>query len=106
MGIRAGSVLVSWRRFFWIDAEVAYYVLLTPRRSSWLSTLRVPTVSAGPALRGGGWVVCPIASPFVPVRPGVLVPELWTARENAHLEIGSQRGRNSHQVGVLGIYGL
>ena len=27
---------------------------LTPRRSSCLSTLRVPTVSAGPALGGGG----------------------------------------------------
>ena len=37
---------------------------------------------------------------------GVLVPELRTARENARLEIGSQRGRNSHQIGILGIYGL
>ena len=32
--------------------------------------------------------------------------ELRTARENARLEIGSQRGRNSHQMGVLGIYDL
>ena len=48
----------------------------------------------------------PIASPFVPVRPGVLVPELRPARENARLEIGSQRGRNSHQINVLGIYDL
>ena len=29
-----------------------------------------------------------------------------TARENARLEIGPQRGRNSHQIGVLGIYDL
>ena len=52
----------------------------------------------------------PIASPFVPVRPGVLVPERRTARENARLEIaGPQRGggRNSHQIGVLlGLYDL
>ena len=48
----------------------------------------------------------PIASPFVPVLAGVLVPELRPARENARLDIGSQRGRNSHQIGVLGIYGL
>ena len=34
------------------------------------------------------------------------MPGLRTARENARLEIGSQRGRNSHQIGVLGIYGL
>jgi len=34
------------------------------------------------------------------------VPELRTARENARLEIGSQRGRNSRQIGVLGIYDL
>ena len=34
------------------------------------------------------------------------MPELRTARENARLEIGSQRGRNSHQIGILGIYGL
>ena len=33
-------------------------------------------------------------------------PELRTARENARLEIGSQRGRNSRQIGVLGIYDL
>ena len=48
----------------------------------------------------------PIASPFVPALAGVLVPELRTARENARLEIGSQRGRNSHHIGVLGIYDL
>ena len=48
----------------------------------------------------------PIASPFVPVLAGVLVPELQTARENARLEIGSQRGRNSHQIDVLGMYDL
>ena len=34
------------------------------------------------------------------------MPELRPARENARLEIGSQRGRNSHQIGVLGIYDL
>ena len=34
------------------------------------------------------------------------MPELRTARENARLETGSQRGQNSHQMGVLGIYGL
>ena len=34
------------------------------------------------------------------------MPELRTARENARLEIGSQRGRNSHQINVLGIYDL
>ena len=35
------------------------------------------------------------------------MPELRTARENARLEIGSgQRGRNSHQIGVLGMYDL
>ena len=56
--------------------------------------------------RGGGWVVFPIASPFVPVRSGVLVPELRPARENARLEIQSQRGRNSHQINFLGIYDL
>ena len=49
----------------------------------------------------------PISSPFVPVvLAGVLVPKLRTARENARLEIGSQRGRNSHQISVLGIYDL
>ena len=48
----------------------------------------------------------PIASPFVPAFAGVLVPELRTARENTRLEIGSQRGRNSHQIGVVGIYDL
>ena len=48
----------------------------------------------------------PIASPLVPAPAGVLVPELRTARENARLEIGSQRGRNSHQIGVLGVYDL
>ena len=40
------------------------------------------------------------------MRPGVLVPEVRPAQENARLEIGSQRGRNSHQIGVLGIYDL
>ena len=34
------------------------------------------------------------------------MPELRTARENARLETGSQRGRNSHQIGVFGIYHL
>ena len=34
------------------------------------------------------------------------MPERRTARENARLEIGPQRGQNSHQMGVLGIYGL
>ena len=34
------------------------------------------------------------------------MPQLRTARENARLEIGSQRGRNSHQIGVLGVYDL
>ena len=48
----------------------------------------------------------PIASLLVPAPAGVLVPELRTAQENARLEIGSQRGRNSHQIGVLGIYDL
>ena len=48
----------------------------------------------------------PIASPFVPVLAGVLVPERRTARENTRLEIGSQRGRNSHQVGILGMCDL
>ena len=80
--------------------------VLTPRRSSCRGTLRVPTVSVGPALRGDGWVPVPIASPLVPAPAGVLVPGLRTARENARLEIGSQRGRNSHQIGVLGIYDL
>ena len=34
------------------------------------------------------------------------MPELRTARENARLEIGSQRGRNSHHIDVSGIYDL
>ena len=34
------------------------------------------------------------------------MPELQTARENARLEFGPQRGRNSHQINVLGIYDL
>ena len=34
------------------------------------------------------------------------MPERRTARENARLEIESQRGRNSHQMDVLGIYDL
>ena len=37
---------------------------------------------------------------------GVLVPELRMAQENTRLEIGSQRGRNSHQIGISGIYDL
>ena len=48
----------------------------------------------------------PISSPFAPVLAGVLVPELRTAQENARLEIGSQRGRNSYQINFLGIYDL
>ena len=31
------------------------------------------------------------------------MPELRTAQENARLEIGSQRGRDSHQIGLLGM---
>ena len=80
--------------------------LQTPRRSNWASTLRVPTAPVGPALRGGGWSWVPVAPPLVPPPAGVLVPELRTARENARLEIGSQRGRNSHQINALGIYDL
>ena len=34
------------------------------------------------------------------------MPELRAARENARLEIGLQRGQNSHKLGVLGIYDL
>ena len=34
------------------------------------------------------------------------MPELRPARENARLEIRSQRGRNLHQIGILGIYDL
>ena len=34
------------------------------------------------------------------------MPERRTARENARLETGPQRGRNSHQMDVLGIYDL
>ena len=34
------------------------------------------------------------------------MPERRTARENARLEIRPRRGRNSHQIGVLGMYGL
>ena len=34
------------------------------------------------------------------------MPELRTARENARLEIESQRGQNSHHIGILGIYDL
>ena len=34
------------------------------------------------------------------------MPERRTARENVRLEIGSQRGRNSLQIGVWGMYGL
>ena len=32
------------------------------------------------------------------------MPELQTARENARLEIGSQRGRNSHQIGTIDFF--
>ena len=66
--------------------------LLTPRRSSWVSTFRGRKTSVGPALRGGCWVYVPISSPSPPVLAGVLVPERRTARENARLEIGPQRG--------------
>ena len=48
----------------------------------------------------------PIASLLAPVLAGLLVPELQAARENARLEIRSQRGRNSHHIDVLGIYDL
>ena len=34
------------------------------------------------------------------------MPELRTAQGNARLEIGSQRGRNSYHIDVLGIYDL
>ena len=34
------------------------------------------------------------------------MPELRPAQENARLEIGSQRGRNSHQIGISGMYDL
>ena len=34
------------------------------------------------------------------------MPELRTAQANARLESGPQRGRNSHQFNVLGIYDL
>ena len=34
------------------------------------------------------------------------MPERRTARENARLEIGPQRGRNSHKIDILGIYDL
>ena len=34
------------------------------------------------------------------------MPERRTARENKRLEIGSQRGRNSHRINFLGIYDL
>ena len=52
------------------------------------------------------WVSVIVPPPFVPVLAGILVPERRTAQENARLEIGSQRGRNSHRMGVLGIYDL
>ena len=32
--------------------------------------------------------------------------DIRTAQESARLETGPQRGRNSHQIGVLGIYDL
>ena len=34
------------------------------------------------------------------------MPELRPAQENTRLEIGLQLGRNSHQIGILGIYDL
>ena len=34
------------------------------------------------------------------------MPELRPAQENARLEIGPQRGRNSHKIDILGIYDL
>ena len=34
------------------------------------------------------------------------MPELRMAQENTRLEIGSQRGRNSHQIGISGMYDL
>ena len=34
------------------------------------------------------------------------MPERQTAWKNARLETRPQRGRNSHQIGVLGMYGL
>ena len=45
MGIRGGSVLVFWRPAFWIDAEV-----VTPRRTSWVNTLRGPDCVSAPDL--------------------------------------------------------
>ena len=89
-------------RWFWPELVLR----VTPRRTSWPGGLRGRETSIGPALRGGGWGCVIVASPLVPAPAGVLVPELRTARENARLEIGSQRGRNSHQIGVLGIYDL
>ena len=44
-------MLVPWRPAFWNDAEVV--VLLTPRRFSWVSTLRGRKTSVGHAIRGG-----------------------------------------------------
>ena len=68
--------------------------------------MRGPETSVGPVLRGGDWVRVIAAPPLVPAPAGVHVPELGTARENARLETGPQRGRNSHQIGVLGMYDL
>ena len=34
------------------------------------------------------------------------MPELRTVPENGRLETGPQRDRNSHQIGILGIYDL
>ena len=34
------------------------------------------------------------------------MPELRMAQENTRLEIGSQRDRNSHQIGISGMYDL
>ena len=40
--------------------------LLTPLRPSWASALRGRNTPVGPALRGGGWVGVPMASPLPP----------------------------------------
>ena len=65
------------------------------------------------AQREGGETLKELQAAFGPVvhelmRDSVkgLGDELRPARENARLEIGSQRGRNSHQISILGIYDL
>ena len=55
--------------------------------------------------RGGWWCVI-VAPPLVPAPAEVLVPELRTASEHARLEMRSQHGRNSHQMGSVAIYDL